>query len=311
MSKPIPIPPRKDSVKQDPEEIDWDAERTKWSETDDNILRKAVADYGVNNWDNVAKMLWTRKDAKQCRARWAELAPILQARMARKYGRKRSTTSPALMTSPALTSTGQSQQKTYFQPSSSEAEMIRQIEASEGILSTPTTIPIPKTNTRKKSRMQPPPTPMDSPLLNPIVSPVSKTPPPPTPPLTPPPPTPPLTPPPRPPRMPSAALPLSPRTSTVPTTPTTATKKRFPSLLSLLPLSGRDRSQSAPTPRAPMRLDSTPVAQAPETPDSNRTSISSSRSSTARTSAEQEWSAPHPLMPGTYYRSSMSFRYQR
>ncbi|KAF3069851.1 hypothetical protein GL218_07826 [Daldinia childiae] len=55
----------------------------RWSEIEDRILKQAVARHGVSHWDDVAKMVWTRKSA-ECRARWAELVPILYQGLARR-----------------------------------------------------------------------------------------------------------------------------------------------------------------------------------------------------------------------------------
>ncbi|KAI1761273.1 hypothetical protein GGR53DRAFT_525293 [Hypoxylon sp. FL1150] len=257
MSSPIPIPPRKDSWKRDySEPIDWDAKRTQWSDVEDNMLKQAVAQHGINNWDTVAKMLWTRKDAKQCRARWAELAPMLQAEAPRRGAssgrarrRGRSTTLPAMASS---SSGSQRQRKTYFQPSSSAAEMIRQIEAANGeVLHTPP-MPIPMRSRRKlRKPLTQPTTPMDSPLLNPDDSPPSRTPPPPSPPPA-------L--PPRPLRMLTAPPAIA--------APTTTLAKRHPSWLSLLP-TVRNRSQSVPTASRPKREGSRRLQDSvPETPES-------------------------------------------
>ncbi|KAI2782669.1 hypothetical protein F4815DRAFT_462228 [Daldinia loculata] len=57
---------------------------SRWSEIEDRILKQAVARYGVSRWDDVAKMVWTRKSAEECRARWAELVPILYEGLARR-----------------------------------------------------------------------------------------------------------------------------------------------------------------------------------------------------------------------------------
>ncbi|KAI8956963.1 hypothetical protein F5Y11DRAFT_364479 [Daldinia sp. FL1419] len=75
-----------------------------WSEIEDKILKHAVARYGVSRWDDVAKTIWTRKSAEECRARWAELVPVLYEGLARResiqeQGRARSTTLPTASTS--------------------------------------------------------------------------------------------------------------------------------------------------------------------------------------------------------------------
>ncbi|KAI0383646.1 hypothetical protein F5Y04DRAFT_287321 [Hypomontagnella monticulosa] len=83
---------------------------TRWSEIEDKILKQAVALHGVSHWEDVAKLIWTRKSAEECRARWAELVPILHETLARreydieqqKRNRKRSMTTSG---SPASAST--------------------------------------------------------------------------------------------------------------------------------------------------------------------------------------------------------------
>ncbi|KAK6948857.1 hypothetical protein Daesc_008928 [Daldinia eschscholtzii] len=57
---------------------------SRWSEIEDNILKQAVAQYGVNHWEDVAKMIWTGKSAEECRAGWAELVPVLYEGLARR-----------------------------------------------------------------------------------------------------------------------------------------------------------------------------------------------------------------------------------
>ncbi|KAI1655320.1 hypothetical protein F4813DRAFT_391742 [Daldinia decipiens] len=57
---------------------------SRWSQIEDRILKQAVARYGVSHWDDVAKMVWTRRSAEECRARWAELVPILYQGLARR-----------------------------------------------------------------------------------------------------------------------------------------------------------------------------------------------------------------------------------
>ncbi|KAI4869735.1 hypothetical protein F4820DRAFT_365645 [Hypoxylon rubiginosum] len=291
MSKPIPIPPRKGSRQP---EADQEPKPPRWSEIEDKILKQGVARHGVNAWGKVAMMIWTRKDADQCRARWAELVPILHDEVARKeaarakgpLGRERSTTSPA------STSTAP-RARTYFEPSSpsAAAEMARQLEtAAGGFPQTPTPVPIrtkpeasSSSSSSRKSRTQPG-TPLDEspPLLNPLLSP--------PPPFEMSPPSPPShMPPPR---------PLH-RSSTT-TTMTTPTKSRFPSPLSLLSLAPlrRDRSKTAPT---------SPLAPAPET----RKKKSSSKTAEEDDEEEDEdenWLSPHPLMPGLYRKPSKGFR---
>ncbi|KAI5925064.1 hypothetical protein F4810DRAFT_87102 [Camillea tinctor] len=65
-----------------------------WSEIEDKILKEAVSRHGVNQWDGVARLIWT-KSADECRARWAELVPVLHEHLAEKaaaLGRRHSTT---------------------------------------------------------------------------------------------------------------------------------------------------------------------------------------------------------------------------
>ncbi|KAI0599079.1 hypothetical protein F4775DRAFT_552812 [Biscogniauxia sp. FL1348] len=65
-----------------------------WSEIEDKILKEAVSRHGVNQWDGVARLIWT-KTADECRARWAELVPVLHENLAEKaaaLGRRHSTT---------------------------------------------------------------------------------------------------------------------------------------------------------------------------------------------------------------------------
>ncbi|XDG08931.1 hypothetical protein ABKA04_008546 [Annulohypoxylon sp. FPYF3050] len=72
-----------------------------WSEIEDNILKQAVARHGVSHWDDVAKLIWTKKSAEECRARWAEIVPLLHDGLARReqdlghQRRKRSQTASA------------------------------------------------------------------------------------------------------------------------------------------------------------------------------------------------------------------------
>ncbi|KAI1374331.1 hypothetical protein F4677DRAFT_426867 [Hypoxylon crocopeplum] len=54
----------------------------RWSEIEDKILKQAVALHGVSHWDDVAKLIWT-KSAEECRARWAEIVPLLHDNLAR------------------------------------------------------------------------------------------------------------------------------------------------------------------------------------------------------------------------------------
>ncbi|KAI1804271.1 hypothetical protein F4811DRAFT_571452 [Daldinia bambusicola] len=55
-----------------------------WSEIEENILKEAVARYGVSHWEDVAKMIWTGKTAEDCRAHWAELVPVLYEGLVRR-----------------------------------------------------------------------------------------------------------------------------------------------------------------------------------------------------------------------------------
>ncbi|OTA68325.1 hypothetical protein K449DRAFT_461188 [Hypoxylon sp. EC38] len=75
---------------------------SRWTEIEDSILKQGVARHGVSHWDDVAKMIWTRKSAEECRARWAELVPLLHDSLARRESdleqherRKRSMTASA------------------------------------------------------------------------------------------------------------------------------------------------------------------------------------------------------------------------
>ncbi|KAL7620871.1 Myblike DNAbinding domain-containing protein [Parahypoxylon ruwenzoriense] len=56
---------------------------TRWSEIEDSILTEAVARNGVSRWDDVARLIWTR-NADECRERWAQLAPLLHDKFARR-----------------------------------------------------------------------------------------------------------------------------------------------------------------------------------------------------------------------------------
>ncbi|KAI1105558.1 hypothetical protein F4804DRAFT_303810 [Jackrogersella minutella] len=90
----------------------------RWSEIEDNILKQAVARYGVSRWDDVAKMIWTKKSAEDCRARWAELVPLLHDVLARQeYDRKQQQRRQRSMTVSASGSeASQRQDATDFQP---------------------------------------------------------------------------------------------------------------------------------------------------------------------------------------------------
>ncbi|KAI1496381.1 hypothetical protein F5X99DRAFT_414152 [Biscogniauxia marginata] len=55
--------------------------KRRWSEIEDKILKEAVSRHGVNQWDGVARLIWT-KSADECRARWAELVPVLHDNLA-------------------------------------------------------------------------------------------------------------------------------------------------------------------------------------------------------------------------------------
>ncbi|KAI1205577.1 uncharacterized protein F4807DRAFT_442206 [Annulohypoxylon truncatum] len=88
-----------------------------WSEIEDNILKQAVARHGVSHWGDVSKFIWTKKSAEECRARWAEIVPLLHDGLAQRehdlgqQRRKRSMTASASV-SEAL----QSDEATYFEP---------------------------------------------------------------------------------------------------------------------------------------------------------------------------------------------------
>ncbi|KAI2467095.1 hypothetical protein F4781DRAFT_433747 [Annulohypoxylon bovei var. microspora] len=89
----------------------------RWSEIEDNILKQAVARHGVSHWDDVAKLIWTRKSAEECRARWAEIVPLLHDGLARReqnlgqQRRKRSMTASA-----SIPETSQHEETAYFEP---------------------------------------------------------------------------------------------------------------------------------------------------------------------------------------------------
>ncbi|KAI1384283.1 uncharacterized protein F4822DRAFT_440391 [Hypoxylon trugodes] len=85
--------------------------RTSWSEIEDHILKQGVARHGVNHWDDVAQMIWTRRSTEECRARWAQLLPILHDDLARQESdlerqrqqhRNRSLTTPELNRSKSI-----------------------------------------------------------------------------------------------------------------------------------------------------------------------------------------------------------------
>ena len=42
-----------------------------WTNVEDEILKAAIAKYGLNQWSRVSSLL-TRKNAKQCKLRWQE-----------------------------------------------------------------------------------------------------------------------------------------------------------------------------------------------------------------------------------------------
>ncbi|KAI0880079.1 uncharacterized protein GGS22DRAFT_198395 [Annulohypoxylon maeteangense] len=58
--------------------------KSRWSEIEDNILKQAVARHGVSHWDDVARLIWTKKSAEECRARWAEIVPLLHDGLAQR-----------------------------------------------------------------------------------------------------------------------------------------------------------------------------------------------------------------------------------
>ncbi|XXH06056.1 component of the polarisome [Hypoxylon texense] len=99
MSKPIPIPPRKKPPQALLDSPEWHPRKDgkRWSEIEDNLLKTAVERHGVDAWGKVAQMVWFRNPA-QCRARWAELVPLLHDEVAR-----RAAASPGSPASPAST----------------------------------------------------------------------------------------------------------------------------------------------------------------------------------------------------------------
>ncbi|KAI1454860.1 hypothetical protein F4805DRAFT_300701 [Annulohypoxylon moriforme] len=89
---------------------------SRWSEIEDNILKQAVARHGVSHWDDVAKLIWTKKSAEECRARWAEIVPLLHDGLAQREhdlgrNRKRSMTASA-----SISETPRDEDMTYFEP---------------------------------------------------------------------------------------------------------------------------------------------------------------------------------------------------
>ncbi|KAI0839320.1 hypothetical protein F5Y06DRAFT_295940 [Hypoxylon sp. FL0890] len=101
-----------------------------WTEIEDRILKQGVARHGVNHWDEVAKMIWTRRSAEECRARWAELVPLLHDSLARRESRseqqerrKRSVTTSA---SVSVLKTSQHQEAAHFEPLSTSVLKLKQ-----------------------------------------------------------------------------------------------------------------------------------------------------------------------------------------
>ncbi|KAI1638384.1 hypothetical protein F4809DRAFT_260995 [Biscogniauxia mediterranea] len=77
-----------------PHPINTHFTKKNWSEIEDKILKEAVSRHGVNQWDGVARLIWT-KTADECRARWAELVPVLHENLAEQaaaLSRRHSTT---------------------------------------------------------------------------------------------------------------------------------------------------------------------------------------------------------------------------
>ncbi|MDR0625157.1 MAG: hypothetical protein LBF72_01780 [Holosporales bacterium] len=55
-------------------------ERTRWTPVEDAQLRQLVAEFGTDNWENVASHM-SRMDARQCRDRWrCYLSPSINNR---------------------------------------------------------------------------------------------------------------------------------------------------------------------------------------------------------------------------------------
>ncbi|KAI1464413.1 uncharacterized protein F4812DRAFT_211061 [Daldinia caldariorum] len=75
---------QRDSSSGPPQGPQQSQQPPRWSEIEDKILKEAVARYGVNHWEDVARTIWTRKTAEECRARWAELVPVLYEGLVRR-----------------------------------------------------------------------------------------------------------------------------------------------------------------------------------------------------------------------------------
>ncbi|KAI0137759.1 hypothetical protein F4776DRAFT_623346 [Hypoxylon sp. NC0597] len=131
---------------------------SRWTEIEDSILKQGVARHGVSHWDDVAKMIWTRKSAEECRARWAELVPLLHDSLARRESdleqyehRKRSMTESA-----SASKTSQCQEAAYFQPLLSPVVKEQKQESREEVTETTAHA---KSNTRPSTpNSQVPPT---------------------------------------------------------------------------------------------------------------------------------------------------------
>ncbi|KAI1138029.1 hypothetical protein F5Y05DRAFT_413346 [Hypoxylon sp. FL0543] len=111
---------------------------SRWTEIEDRILKQGVARYGVSHWDDVARLIWTRRSAEECRARWAELVPLLHDSLARRESRseqqerrKRSMTASA----PILKTT-RHQEVAYLEPPPRAALEQRKQELREGPIKT-------------------------------------------------------------------------------------------------------------------------------------------------------------------------------
>ncbi|KAI1395438.1 hypothetical protein F4819DRAFT_189932 [Hypoxylon fuscum] len=137
-----------------------------WSEIEDTILKRAVAQHGVNRWDDVARLIWSKGGADECRARWAELVPLLHDEIAGQGsddvttpGRTRRS-----MTVSASTS-GAAQQESYFQlPPPALPDQRQQILDADLIAKTVPSSPaslIPSLSTpTAKPPLPPPPVPL-------------------------------------------------------------------------------------------------------------------------------------------------------
>ncbi|KAI0007204.1 hypothetical protein F4779DRAFT_619827 [Xylariaceae sp. FL0662B] len=80
MSSPIPIPNGRRSSNPGNAGPSSSRQAGRWSEIEDQLLKEGVRRHGVNEWGSVASLIWT-KSAPECRARWAELVPVLHEQM--------------------------------------------------------------------------------------------------------------------------------------------------------------------------------------------------------------------------------------